>query len=258
MSQYPTTTRGSNITILLPDGEALRKCFEITSRSETADYLVKQCRAISGLPADVLKVVESVARKIHFQDDNRANPFLGNPADILNSEAHFQKMVAAEAAKVVRDNVSEGLHLGFATNKDSNILRAISVNKQLVNPDVAAAQDELFGAFLYKHHAICVDGTIFATEDAVENNVLTRRIETNSKNEPVKLSEDRINQLMTDPGKDGYAAFLKGHGIEIAIQKRAYPAEKVAPVATEQAITPARPAIEAPEQMRPEDGIRND
>ncbi|MGQ3890683.1 hypothetical protein [Legionella sp. CNM-4043-24] len=255
MSKYPTTKRGSSIETQLPNKDAFLKMFDIISRSETADYAVKCCRAIAGLPADVLKVVENFAKKMHFQDDGRTNPFFGKPNEIRNTDEHFQKMAALDAAGVILEQVPQNLHIGFAANSESKLLRAVSVNKKLVDEQVSSAQDTLFSAWLYTHHAVCEDGTIYKTVDVTENNLHSRRIATDANNEPVTFPVEQFTRLMTDPGKDGYAAFLKNHGIDATIQKRPYPESRVTPEQTAQpvaqTVAPARPVVETQNEQTP-------
>jgi|GEM_PF-4070413 len=254
MGKYQTTTRGSMDVQHLPNAEALKNCFEIVTDSEVGDYMFNQCSKL-GLPNEVLDVVGNFARKLHLMKDGRSNPFAGNPAEILDPAAHFQKMITIDAAKTIKEQAPQGLHVGFAVNDESKILRAVSVDKKLVEPEVANAQDSLFSAWLFNHHAACEDATIYATVDSVENNMRGRQIETNSKNQPVTFPADRLAKLMTDPGKDGYAAFLKRQGIEATIQQRNYPDSKPAQqVVTEER---PRPVTQKPDAPTPSGGVQN-
>lgn len=233
----PITTRGSQVGDYLPNKEALLRCFAIATTPEAADYLVSQFEKILkktktfDASAKIFSRVVAFAANVHLQRDRR-DPWSGIE-EIKTDFQTLQQNLAEVAAKTVSSKVDGNIRMDVAVSDLSELLRVFSVEGKPVDPEINAAMDKLFNAYLADNNIISKGSILYeATNDG--------EVKKDMDGNPVKANVEKIKKIITA----GFEKYLEKKEVAATIQSRDYP-EKKPPVATKPAEVPV------PEQAVP-------
>ncbi len=248
----PTTTRGSTVTQLAPDEEAIGKAMECAKKSPiAADYLVDSfARKMNDLGKFMVNSSKSMMKKlqefrdfVHLQFESNGSSWSGiaEQTEFKNYYNNAAAKLAAELMKVAQS----AINIDFAIkNNTSELVRSFHSAGKALASETNSLIDKLLNAFFAESNLVTKGSVVY---EATDNGEIKQ-----GPDGPGKADPDQVRALLTE----GLGDFIKEkEALEVKVNSRPYPgtvearvpaAEKPAQKKADKISAPETPTVEEP------------
>jgi hypothetical protein len=228
--RLPLARTNSDKTKGIPTPDALNKAIEVAcNQIETLKYFATNLHASlekSGLLKkceQLILEVEKLVANAQFREDNKGNPWLGNMAQMPDSNETdfnlFQKFLATTSATELKE---DKVILDCALSDSAEFLRAYSNEKgELLEDDELNAIDTLFNAWLAENNMISKGGVIYA--GTAKGDILEDK-----KGNPVAVPAEKL-RAMLDAGDFSQFVQKNNPAVQVNVRLHAYEAPQAGP-----------------------------